>query len=664
MMILLNGHSLTAKTKFMPERMNLQLSERNSTATMTLGGNAPTIAVGDWLRCEDGPAAGVVWRAKSVETQLETNTRTVQLEHAINTLKDVIMFGETNPGTTSAEGTARFILSKQSDWVLGTFSFSESQPYTFNGDDLFSAMETVSSTLDDCIWEYSFSSYPFKLHIRKLGSGVTAEMRADRNIRTLRKTVDRSRMYTRFYPIGKNDLHISGNYVSKNESTYGVICKTETDASKETESELRTWANTRLKKHCQPTVTVTISGIDLSAATGESLDNFEIGKLCRIPLPEFNTTITDRVTKLSFPDVINSPTDVTVTLSNERTDTRDLATIIQQEVKETISRSGRSGAKNAKDDHAWMVDTTDHIGLVAEAVAGEGADKDWSRVASVMVDGAGIHQRVVYTENGLVSAQAAIEVTERQINQTVQAIGKDGKVTAASICLAINNGSSEASISADRIRLGDGKTKLSSTMTVVSGGGVYITQPLMAKNITLTAGSRIRFDGNSATITESAAADIIRNLRFERSGNTYTLQKVTIGDAEWTDVGNFSRAVSTWTWGGGSGKINVTALPQNQTKSVNVSIDGRTTITQNGDYTYTVDYENADGDDVSTGATKTVTVNVSGGGSDYPYSKTMTCTSKNYSGGTWVYTLRYSVNNSNLWNVDQSYTFHHNSGYT
>ena len=64
------------------------------------------------------------------------------------------------------------------------------------------------------------------------------------------------------------------------------------------------------------------------------------------------------------------------------------------------------------------------------------------------------------------------------------------------------------------------------------------------------------------------------------------------------------------------------------------------------------------------GATKTVTVNVSGGGSDYPYSKTMTCTSKNYSGGTWVYTLRYSVNNSNLWNVDQSYTFHHNSGYT
>ena len=157
MMILLNGHSLTAKTKFMPERMNLQLSERNSTATMTLGGNAPTIAVGDWLRCEDGPAAGVVWRAKSVETQLETNTRTVQLEHAINTLKDVIMFGETNPGTTSAEGTARFILSKQSDWVLGTFSFSESQPYTFNGDDLFSAMETVSSTLDDCIWEYSFS---------------------------------------------------------------------------------------------------------------------------------------------------------------------------------------------------------------------------------------------------------------------------------------------------------------------------------------------------------------------------------------------------------------------------------------------------------------------------------------------------------------------------
>lgn len=422
MMQLLSGHSLTIANRFQPETMSVQLTERTSTATMTLDENAPALAVGDWVRADSGPGSGIVWRVRTIDTQYEKNTRTVTLEHVIASLKDKILFGEIKPenisgGTTAtAEQAVSFILSQQSDWVIGTMDRTATKPYTFNGDTLFSALEIVSSTLTECVWEYSFASYPFTLNMKAIDNNAASEMRMDRNIRTLKKSVDRSRMYTRFYPIGRNDLHITGDYVSQNENIYGVISKTETDQSKETESELYDWAVQRLDRHCNPLVTVTISGEDLSEATGEPLDSFTIGKYCRIPLPEFSTTIMERVSKLNYPDVIHDPETVTVTLANE---VPDVATIYKQEVTEKASRSSRVGATKSKDDHAWMVDTDTHIGLVAEAVAGEGADHDWSRVAAVMVDGEGVHQRVQYTENQIVQAWSAIEATESQITMEV-----------------------------------------------------------------------------------------------------------------------------------------------------------------------------------------------------------------------------------------------------
>jgi hypothetical protein len=151
MMILLNGHSLQAADRFMPEKLAVNLAERTSTATMTIGPDAPVISVDDWLQDETGPAAGIVWRVKTIDEQYDKRTRTVTMEHAISTLRDRIMFGEVKPTDISgnknnptAKQAAQYILSRQSDWTLGDFSYTVSNPYSFNGDDLFSALETVS----------------------------------------------------------------------------------------------------------------------------------------------------------------------------------------------------------------------------------------------------------------------------------------------------------------------------------------------------------------------------------------------------------------------------------------------------------------------------------------------------------------------------------------
>ena len=431
MIVLLNGHSLTAKDRFPAEKFALNLSERQSTATITVGPEAPVIGVDNWLLDEDEPGAGIVWRVKSIDTSYETDTRTLNCEHVINTLRDRILFGEhkpsniaNNPRVSSCTATqaARYILQQQGDWTLGTVGYTKSAPYNFNGETLFDALETVSSSLMDAEWTYDLTRYPFVLNIRPKATAVSCEMRMDRNIRTLRKTIDRTRMFTRFYPIGKNNKQLPEKYVSKNENLYGIVSKVETDGEKDTEAKLRDWANEKLNNHAEPLVTVTVSGMDLSAATGESLDRLTLGTICRVPLPEFNTTITERITKLSWGDKTVDTMSVSVTLANQ---VEDVASIVNNLIKSGGS-AGRAGAKKGEEDHAWIVDTNDHVGLVAEAVAGPGADKNWSRVSEVIVDGQGIHQRVTKTEGDIVTAESKIDANEKAITlETKSRISED-----------------------------------------------------------------------------------------------------------------------------------------------------------------------------------------------------------------------------------------------
>jgi len=410
----------------MPEALGLSLEERKSTATLQLGPEDPEIPVGSWLLDDEpGTGEGIVWRTRSVDMTFNTDTRQLTLEHIISTLQDAVLFGEhtyediagAGASACSARAAAQYILARQSLWTLGDFDFDDiAWPYKFNGDTLFSALQTVTNSCPDACWEYDLSRIPFRVHIRRISSETTCEMRAGRNIRTLKRVIDRSGMYTRFYPIGKDDLHISGDYISKNESVYGMVAKVETFSGAETESSLRSWAWERLNRHCEPKVTVTISGLDLSESTGESLDRLTIGRKCRVPLPEFGTTITERITRIRVTDKIRKKEEVTVTLGNELPDLASIVGDVEKEQASGRGGGGRGGMKQAGEDHAWFVDTDEHVGMVAEAIIGHGPDGvDWSRVAEVIVDGNGIHNRVTRAEGYLVVMEAKIDLTEEKL---------------------------------------------------------------------------------------------------------------------------------------------------------------------------------------------------------------------------------------------------------
>jgi len=350
-----HGSYVTVKDRFKAEKFAMTLGERDSSATITIGPDAPEIIIGDVLKDETEPGAGIVWRVSKVDTDYNTNTRTLTCNHVISLLKEKIMFGEQTTATIckrkgattcTAKEAMRYVMSFQRDFELNDFPKAYenvSNAYSFNGDDLFSAMETISDTLEDCWWEYDLRTYPFKLNLRdRSQAGVETELRLSRNIQNAKITVDLSNTFTRLFPIGKNDLQLSEKYISRNENLYGMRCKTMTEGTKETEAALREWANTQLKYGAEPAVTVTISAADLSQQTGEPLDHIMLGSICQMPLPAYNTTIKERINKMAWSDKIKDPNSVTVTLANTR---KTVSTIVSSAIKSS-SKSGRVSSTN------------------------------------------------------------------------------------------------------------------------------------------------------------------------------------------------------------------------------------------------------------------------------------------------------------------------------
>lgn len=99
-------------------------------------------------------------------------------------------------------------------------------------------------------------------------------------------------------------------------------------------------------------------------------------------------------------------------------------------------------------------------------------------------------------------------------------------------------------------------------VSIHSSGNIGSEGSVMASNMYL------------ATPGEQTADDSLMNaikeLQITRSDNTYYLQKKDYGDAQWVDVGNFSRAVSSWSVSSDHGTLTLTANPQNQSKDIMV----------------------------------------------------------------------------------------------
>ena len=352
----LAGHTMSPAGQIHPISMSQSWrTDGLSSCTITIMiDDEIQLALGDWVLVTSphGHMSGVFY-VKNVKTNYINQQVTITLEHTFGLLQEVVAFGEITPETIGGTGVTttnintaiNYMLNFQTErlWNLYQNDYPDiSQGWKFTHQDVYSALETIKDNVPDCQWEFDQSSLPWKVSLKAFPTTAIMEMRMSRNIESMTVTLDRSQMYTRVYPTGKKNLHIDSvnggsSYLEKNTAQWGVISQVLTDSTIDSATLLKNWAQTNLDKHSVPSVSVTVGGLDLSEATGEPLDALQIGRLCRIPLPEYGMTVTERIVELSWSNCIVSEDQVQVTLADE------LKTI--QGVLYQLTKSGHHGKK-------------------------------------------------------------------------------------------------------------------------------------------------------------------------------------------------------------------------------------------------------------------------------------------------------------------------------
>ncbi len=288
----------------------------------------------------------------------DASGQTLYLTHGLATLSDDVLPGYTELGgsdMTTSQVLERLLSCQAGQrWTLGDCEYAENFSYSWENENLLTAILSVAQVLpDDPVWDFDQSATPWRLHLRRASVQV-CECRMGRGLKSVSVTEDRSQMCTRLYPLGYGEgadqMHIGSvnrgvKYLQADTAEkYGIISGVWTDTSITEPATLMAAGKRVLEKNCQPAITVEVEGAELASGTGESLDRLQVGRLCRIPLPEENMTVLQRIISAVYEDVLNAPEQVRLTLSTAQTDTSAALATLQRKSKvgETYSQGAAS----------------------------------------------------------------------------------------------------------------------------------------------------------------------------------------------------------------------------------------------------------------------------------------------------------------------------------
>ncbi|MEG1360743.1 MAG: phage tail spike protein [Clostridia bacterium] len=315
-----------------------------STASMTLEGES--VQQGQLVRLfESYGSIGVFRVSKTEEAYEQSERQTVTLEHVLCTLGDTVIptyyeFGGVGVSTRQA---LVGLLSKQSkqDWILGDCDFTEYFQYSVENEYLINAVLSVAKPLaGDYQWAFDTDGYPFILSLKKADTAPSTELRLGRNVQSVKRTVDRSDLRTRLYPrgygegvnqLGIRDVNNGVDYVEKNTAVWGVVEDVYPDTAITEAATLKAAALAALETLCNPRVITEITADDVYTLTEEPMDALRLGRLARVPMPEYGISLEERIVEVSKQDVYGQPHKATVTLCNQKSDvTGDAAELIRK----------------------------------------------------------------------------------------------------------------------------------------------------------------------------------------------------------------------------------------------------------------------------------------------------------------------------------------------
>lgn len=448
------------------DALSITVSARDkSTASLTLPITASPYPMHTFFELFTSKGSvGVFWA--TTPSLNDVTGRTYALTHAIDTLrKNVYKEQITFEGTRQGFLSKLFSYQDPIYWQIGDIyapknAYKSANINYTNLSDLFTRF--LSDNVD-LYPVYDFSTTPWTVHIRKLPEEIGARFSLTRNAETCRIVYDDKQQATRLYLAVNTPEKVNGitKYTPELKiyedadaiAQYGIFEKTASIKTDEITGTPDDWAQDFLKKYRDPAVQITVDGYELWKQTGKIYDEMSVGKRCKVALPEFAATTTQRIESVTYPDALKAPTAITVSLATKQ---KTFTTAISNLGKEVEKVGGVAGGAalslaDAKEVTDWVLVRQ----KIDDAVNDTGIVTLWE--SGIIVD-AEKGTTIYSLQQGFVSAFSAIKTNSEGIELSVK---KNGVIA------AINLSSEEARIQASQIVL-DGYVTASRLETAIA----------------------------------------------------------------------------------------------------------------------------------------------------------------------------------------------------
>lgn len=453
--------NLAEKARLTPSAMSVELSMQDtSQASMTLAEGDAVIGMHDFVEIYTPNGSAGIYRVTGVKQEY-TKQINLSLLHAIDVLTDQIYPGALEYSGTVA-GFLAEVLSRQTTtiggqacWTLGICQDAGNYVASINYDNLRSLLKGLQDHEQEYYFTYDFSTFPWTLNLMQRDDTVVNEFRLTRNIQNCVISMDDSDMCTRLYLSVDVDTYNTDTGVKTTTTTvqvyddanaqaqYGIIAKT-AGINTTDYPDPAAFATRFLADRKRPHVQIEIDGYELAQITGDTFDELQIGRICRVALPDYSLTALERVVSCSYPDLVMDPSHVTVELASAAYSAVSAIASVAQTAETTAVAQAETAKTVATQVHTTKSDLIKTNGVLNSA----GIKID-------PVDGVWLFAK---EEGALGRMQASVNVHTNQIGAVVESDGHGGyRPNKASIILAINEGTSSVKIAADWVDI-DGDT--------------------------------------------------------------------------------------------------------------------------------------------------------------------------------------------------------------
>lgn len=408
-----------------------------STATLVIGPDDPEPPLHAWIELYTQNGSVGVYRVTSPVTDYAQNN-SLTLRHGIDSMADSVLEAQEEYSGTPAALLSRIMAAQTArvqgvaPWTLGTCEATADIKLSINYTPLNELLSSIETELEDYIFEYDQSSFPWVLNVRARPTMADSELRMNRNITTISRTINDKELCTQLilsinHEVTSQDGSSSVQTIVKTyddlaaQQDFGVVQKTadidtgdDLTGQNPLTPEADAWAARFLRDHGAPSVQIQVTGRELKRVTGDSWDELRLGHICCVPIPKYNHIFNERAVEIDYPDALGQPDVFTVSLANQLPKFSNSIANLRKDANR-LARSARSAGRSAasKKDLLYWEQKVRYYGA---ALDGTGVTTLYESGIEMTPD-SGV--KIYNLEEGIQSLYAGIEVNRRNITLKV-----------------------------------------------------------------------------------------------------------------------------------------------------------------------------------------------------------------------------------------------------